>query len=77
MSKADVRARLGAPERIGVLRGKDIERVPPSAEKGVTGRLVYFYRGGQLAVWFEHGTVSGVTCNAATAAGAADRSEDH
>ena len=77
MSKAQVRMRMGAPERIGVLRGKDIERVAPEAESRASGRLVYFYRDGRVAVWFDKAKVTGVTCNASTGARPTDQAEDH
>lgn len=76
MAKGEVRSRLGAPERIGVLSGKEIERVAPAEESRARGRIVYFYRDGQLAVWFENDRVTGVRCNTGTAA-AADPSRDH
>ena len=75
MSKSQVRARMGSPERIGVLRGKDIERIAPRAEARATGRLVYFYRDGRVAIWFENAKVTGVTCSAA--GGSVDPTEDH
>lgn len=77
MTKSEVRARLGAPERIGVLNGKDIETIAPDAEARARGRMVYFYRDGRLSVWFEGIRVSGVTDNS-DATGTPDRQEqDH
>ena len=76
MTKSQVRARMGPPERIGVLQGKDIERVAPEAEARATGRLVYFYRDG-VTVWFENAKVTGANCRAEKPGNATDPAEDH
>jgi hypothetical protein len=76
MTKSEVRARLGAPERIAVLDGKVIHTIAPDAEARVRGRVVYFYHQGRLAVWFERTRVTGVTDTAKS--GIPDRqAEDH
>jgi hypothetical protein len=75
MTKSEVRARLGDPERIGVLNGKDIDTIAPDAEAQARGRVVYFYRDGRLAVWFEGTRVTGVT-DTADASGTSDRQAD-
>ena len=74
MTKSQVRAKLGAPERIGRLEGKDIERVAPEAEDKASGRLVYFYPNG-ARIWFENEKVTGTTCS--PEAGSSGRPEDH
>jgi hypothetical protein len=75
MTSSEVRARLGAPERIAVLNGKVIRNISPEAEPRVQGRMVYFYRDGKLAIWFERMRVTGVT--ATTDAQAKQEAEDH
>jgi hypothetical protein len=76
MTRAQVRAKVGTPQRIGVLRGKDIERVAPEAEKRTRGRIAYFYRDG-LTVWFEGPRVTGTMCGAPARGPRGDRAEDH
>ena len=61
MSKAEVRRRLGRPERISKLDGKLLNPVPEDQEDRVSGRLVYFYSGGGTMVWFQDGRVTSVT----------------
>jgi hypothetical protein len=76
MSPSAVRERMGAPERIGFLKGKVIERVPAGEEPHGGGRLAYFYRGGAV-VWFEGGRVSGVACAASKGDNRTNSGEDH
>ena len=76
-SRHDVRARLGAPERVGVLRGKLIESVAAGDEDRVAGRLVYYYRDGQLMIWFENGKVTSVVGSEGSRDENQDDSTDH
>lgn len=61
MSKAEVRRRLGPPERIAKLDGKLLETVKADQEDRVPGQLVYFYSGGETMVWFQDGRVTSIT----------------
>ena len=77
MTKSEVRGRLGAPERIGVLNGKSIDKIAPDADAAARGRVVYFYRDGRLAVWFQGARVTGVTDATDTIASPDRQAEDH
>jgi hypothetical protein len=75
MSKAEVRRRLGPPERISKLDGKLLSTVTEDQEDRVSGRLAYFYRGGATVVWFQDGRVTSVTRQPAAAG--PDPAKDH
>ena len=77
MTKSEVRAQLGAPERIAVLDGKVIRTIAPDAEARARGRMVYFYRDGRLAVWFEGTRVTGVTESPDGAGTTDQQTDDH
>lgn len=62
MTYEEVEARLGPPDRKGVLEGKDIEEIDDVAAADAAGkRTVYIYDKKQLRVWFKDGRVISVT----------------